>query len=82
MRIIDRILEEDQTVHGEQRLTAKRIFDSLRDELGFEGRESIVRACVRDRRRHFREMLVPLAYPPGHDQADFGEAGVFIAGVE
>jgi transposase len=27
-------------------------------------------------------MFVPLSYPPGHAQADFGEADVFIAGVE
>ena len=25
---------------------------------------------------------MPLAHPPGHDQADFGEATVFIGGVE
>ena len=27
-------------------------------------------------------MFVPLAHPPGHAQADFGEAVVVIAGVE
>ena len=29
-----------------------------------------------------REMFVPLSHPPGHAQADFGEAKVYIAGVE
>ncbi len=29
-----------------------------------------------------REMFVPLAHPPGHGQADFGEAVVVIGGVE
>jgi len=80
--IIDRILADDQTVHRKQRHTAKRIFDRLRDEHGFEGGETIVKDYVRERRRHLREMFVPLVHPPGHAQADFGEAEVFIAGVE
>ena len=29
-----------------------------------------------------REMFVPLTHPPGHAQADFGEAWAVIAGVE
>ena len=36
---------------------------------------------MRERRRRLREMFVPLAPPPGHAQADFGEAVVIIAGV-
>ncbi len=35
--IIDRILEEDRSIHRKQRHTAKRIFDRLRDEYGFTG---------------------------------------------
>jgi len=27
-------------------------------------------------------MFVPLAHPPGHAQADFGEADVIIAGIK
>lgn len=80
--IIDCILEDDQTVHRKQQHTAKRTFDHLRDEHGFEGGETIVKDYVRERRRHFREMFVPLVHPPGHAQADFGKAEVFIAGVE
>ena len=37
---------------------------------------------MRERERRTREMFVPLAYPPGHAQADFGEAVVVIGGVE
>ena len=48
--IIDRILEDDQTAHRKQRHTAKRIFDRLRDEHGFEGGETIVKDYVRERR--------------------------------
>ncbi len=45
--IIDRILEEDRTVHRKQRHTAKRIFERLRDEHGFTGKQTIVKDYVR-----------------------------------
>ncbi len=80
--IIDRILEEDRATHRKQQHTAKRIFERLRDEHGFEGGKTIVKDYVRERRRRLREMFVPLAHPAGHAQADFGEAVVIIAGVE
>ena len=80
--IIDRILEEDRTVHRKQHHTAKRIFERLRDEHGFTGKETIVKDHVRERRLHRREMFVPLSHPPGHAQADFGEADAIIAGVK
>ena len=46
--IIDGILEEDRTVHRKQRHTAKRIFERLRDEHGFTGKQTIVKdyACL------------------------------------
>ena len=80
--IIDRILEEDRTVHRKQRHTAKRIFERLRDEHGFTGGRTIVKDYVRERRRRLKEMFVPLAHPPGHAQADFGEADAIIGGVK
>lgn len=39
--IIDLILEEDLTVHRKQRHTSKRIFERLRDEHGFTGKQTI-----------------------------------------
>ena len=80
--IIDRILEEDRTSHRKQRHTAKRIFDRLRAEHGFEGGYTIIKDYVREYRRRRREMFVPLAHPAGHAQADFGEADAIIAGVK
>ncbi len=80
--IIDRILEEDRAVHRKQRHTAKRIFERLRDEHGFTGGRTIVKDYVRERRRRLKEMFVPLAHPPGHAQADFGEADAIIGGVK
>ena len=42
----------------------------------------IVKDYIRERERRGREMFVPLTHPPGHAQADFGEATVIIGGVE
>ncbi len=80
--IIDRILEEDRSVHRKQRHTAKRIFERLREEHGFDGGRTIVKDYVAAQRLRQREMFVPLSHAPGHAQADFGEADVVIAGVE
>ena len=57
--IIDRILEEDRTVHCKQRHTAKRIFERLRDEHGFAGKQTIVKDYVRERRRENGRAIIP-----------------------
>jgi transposase len=80
--IIDQWLRDDLGQRAKQRHTAKRIFERLRDEHGFTGGYTIVKDYVREQRRRGREMFVPLHHPPGHAQADFGEATVFIGGVE
>src|SRR4051812_11798176 len=80
--IIDRILEGDRERPRKQRHTARRIFQRLRAEHGFAGGETIVKAYVRERRLQGREMFVPLAHPPGHGQADFGEAVARSGGEE
>ena len=41
----------------------------------------IVKDYVREHHRRRREMFVPLIHPPGHGQADFGEARAVIGGV-
>ena len=80
--IIDRILEEDSARPKKQHHTSKRIFERLRDEHGFVGGITIVKDYVHAARERQREMFVPLAHPPGHAQADFGEALAVIGGVE
>src|SRR3954468_18434836 len=80
--LIDRILEEDQGRPRKQRHTARRLFQRLKAEHGFSGGETIVKAYVRERRLQGREMFVPLVHPPGHGQADFGEAVAVIGGEE
>ncbi len=80
--VIDRILEEDRERPRKQRHTARRIFQRLRAEHDFTGGETIVKDYVRERRLRGREMFVPLVHPPGHAQADFGEAVAVIGGEE
>lgn len=80
--IIDQWLSEDNGRRGKQRHTAKRVLDRLRNEHGFTGGYTIVKAYMREHQRRSREMFVPLDHRPGHAQADFGEALVVIGGVE
>jgi transposase len=80
--VIDEILEADKTAPPKQRHTARRIFERLRDEYGYTGCSSQVRAAVARERLRRKEVYVPLSHPPGHAQFDFGEATVIIAGVE
>src|ERR1700733_11312980 len=48
---IDRILEEDKVQPAKQQHTAKRIFERLRDEHGYDGGITIVRCYVHQRRQ-------------------------------
>jgi transposase len=66
------------TAPPKQRHTAKRIYDRLRAEHGFDGGYSAVKEYVQLARSRARETFVPLAHPPGHAQVDFGEV---IGGV-
>jgi transposase len=78
--IIHQILDADRTAPRKQRHTAERIFQRLRDEHGYAGCASIVRAAVAQWRQGRAEVFVPLAHPPGEAQVDFGQAEVVIAG--
>ena len=79
--IIDAILAADGASPPKQRHTAKRIYERLRAEHGFAGGYTTVKDYVRERRQRRREVFVPLIHPPGHAQADFGEAVAVIGGV-
>ncbi|HKG99475.1 MAG TPA: IS21 family transposase, partial [Bradyrhizobium sp.] len=79
--IIDQILAADRAAPLKQRHTAKRIFERLRAEHGYAGGYTTVKAYVHEHRARAQEMFVPLAHPPGHAQADFGEAVAVIGGV-
>src|SRR5260370_32335928 len=62
--IIDRILEEDKLRPAKQQHTAKRIFERLRDEHGYDGGITIVRCHVYQPRQPQGEMFVPLRHHP------------------
>ena len=80
--VIDRILWDDKSQPKKQQHTAKRVFERLRDEYGFTGGITIVKDYAAGWRQRMQEMFVPLVHPPGHAQADFGEAIGIIGGVE
>jgi transposase len=71
---IDRILVDDKSRPKKQQHTAKRVFERLRNEHGFIGGITIVKDYVAGWRQRAQDMFVPLVHPPGHAQADFGEA--------
>ena len=80
--IIEEILKSDRQVHRKQRHTAKRIFERLRDEHGYDGGETIVKDAVRAWKRQSREVFLPLSHPPGEAQVDFGFADVWLQGEQ
>lgn len=77
--LIDEILTKDRKAPKKQRHTAKRIFDRLVDEYGYDGRYTAVKEAVRAFKQKCREVFVPLAHPPGWAQADFGYAKIDLA---
>ena len=80
--IIDKMLADDKSRPKKQHHTSKRIFERLRDEHAFTGGITIVKDYVAGVQQRAQEMFVPLVHPPGHAQADFGEALAIIGGVE
>jgi transposase len=81
LTLVQRILDDDRHAPPKQHHTARRIYERLRDEHGYRGCPSIVRAAVRAYKQSQAEVFVPLLHPPGEGQVDFGRAEVVIAGV-
>jgi hypothetical protein len=80
LKRIEEIVAGDESAPPKQRHTAKRIFERLREEFGYEGGESQVRAYVAEVKARPKEAFVPLVSVPGEAEADFGESVVEIAG--
>ena len=78
--VVHQILKDDAKAPRKQRHTAVRIYRRLRDEHGYQGGLTVVKAAVRAWRRSHAEVFVPLAHPPGEAQVDFGEAEVTLDG--
>lgn len=87
--LIDSWLREDRRCWHEQRHTAKRVYDRLVAEEGFEGSYSTVQRYVRRRREELASELdareaqgfLLLDWPPGECQVDFGQADFRVRGV-
>jgi transposase len=80
LTFIEEILEEDKKAPRKQRHTAKRIFDRLVSEQGYDGGYTAVKEAVRAYRYRTREVFVPLSHPPGWAQVDFGYAKIELDG--
>ena len=80
--IIHQILKDDRQAPKKQRHTARRIFERLRDEHGYQGGQTVVKDAVRAWKQSRQEVFLPLSHPPGEAQVDFGEATIRLAGQE
>jgi transposase len=78
--VIHQILESDKKAPRKQRHTARRIFERLRDEHGYQGGLTIVKEAVAAWRTRSAEVFVPLAHRPGEAQVDFGQAEILLDG--
>jgi len=74
--------EDEKEKLNKQKHTAKRIYDRLVTEKGFEGAESTVRMTVAQLRGEpHHKAFIPLEYEPGEAiQVDWGECTVYLCG--
>ena len=80
---IIKCIKSDKTAPRKQHHTARRIYERLVDECGFECCEASVRRAVAELRCKVGNVFVPLAYAPAEAvQVDWGEATVVFAGTK
>jgi transposase len=83
VEVIQQWLQEDKQRPAKQRHTAKRIYERLREEYGYQGSDRTVRREVRGLRGKVPESHVPQTYQPADGGTfDFGEAYVLMGGQE
>jgi len=75
------VLDADGLVPRKQRHSAKRIFDRLRAERGYEGGYTAVKELVAEIQTLKQEVFVPLSHRAGEAQVDFGHALVKVGGT-
>lgn len=78
--VIHEILEGDKKIRRKQRHTARRLFERLKHEYGYQGGYTTVKEAVRAWRQRQREVFMPLTHRPGEAQVDFGTADVIWQG--
>ena len=76
LALIEEILTQDLQAPRKQRHTAKRLYDRLRTEYGFDGGYTSVKEAVRSFRQRSKEVFMPLGHRPGEAQVDFGFAKI------
>ena len=83
VELIAQWMEEDKKRPLKQRHTAKRIYERLRDEYGYEGTDRTVRREVSSLRGRIPESHVPQTYEAADGGTfDFGTARVILGGRE
>lgn len=70
--IIKQYLLEDKGMPPKQRHTARRIFERLKEEHGYDGCDRAIRTIVARLRKQEKTVYVPLAHPPAEAPFDFG----------
>jgi transposase len=81
--VIQQWLQEDKRRPTKQRHTAKRIYERLQVEYGYQGSDRTVRREVNRLRGKVPESHVPQTYQPADGGTfDFGEAYVLLGGQE
>ena len=78
---IGQVLEADRQLPRKQRHTAKRIFDRLKAEQGYEGGYTAVKELVAEIKTMKQEVFVPLIHRRGEAQVDFGHALANVNGT-
>ena len=79
--LVNEWLLEDETNWYKQRHTAKRVFDRLRTETGYDGSYCVVQRYVKSsRERRIENVSLELTWEPGTAQADFGDSDFIEAG--
>jgi transposase len=77
---IEETLAADQKAPRKQRHTARRLYDRLVKEHGYDGGYTTVKEIVRAYRQKTQEVYIPLSHPRGWAQVDFGHAEIELAG--
>lgn len=71
----------DQWLKDDQKHTAARIFQRLKNEYDFKESDSNIRKIVAKRRKKRQEVIIPLEFQFGHQfQCDWGEADIILQG--
>jgi len=83
MHLIKKWLEDDKKNPPKQRHTARRIYQRLKEEYGFQGSEESVRRTVRlirqEQQGKMHEAYIPLEFALGEAaQCDWGEAKIIL----